>query len=253
METDTVWYRPRDRLAQADARIARFTQQEGDPLTLLAVYKAWAAASYSKAWCHENFVQGRALQSAYNVRKQLMSTFDRNRWDVVSCGKDTKRLCQAITCGYFMNVAKKDPQEGYKTMVDAQTVYIHPSSVLFQSQPEAVLYFDIIVTSKEYMSKCMVIDLKWLPQVAPRFYRQADSSKLSKAKKRVKIEPLFNKFEPPGASRAGARARGTHRPPPLHCCYPLLCLPSHSHTRFSTRTHTPPAADMWRLSKREFA
>jgi ATP-dependent RNA helicase DHX8/PRP22 len=181
LNAEGVFYRPRDKLAQADQRIARFTQPEGDPLTLLAVYNGWAGAQYSKAWCHENFLQSRSLQAAFDIRKQLLATFDRYALDVVSCERNTKRVCQAIASGFFMNVAKKDPQEGYKTLVDAQTVYIHPGSVLFQKNPDWVLYFDLIVTSKEYMSKCMVIDLKWLPQVAPRFYRQADSCKLSKA------------------------------------------------------------------------
>jgi ATP-dependent RNA helicase DHX8/PRP22 len=206
LNAEGVFYRPRDKLAQADQRIARFTQPEGDPLTLLAVYNGWAGAQYSKAWCHENFLQSRSLQAAFDIRKQLLATFDRYALDVVSCERNTKRVCQAIASGFFMNVAKKDPQEGYKTLVDAQTVYIHPGSVLFQKNPDWVLYFDLIVTSKEYMSKCMVVDPKWLPEVAPRFYKPAEGGgKMSKAKKRVKIEPLFDKFAPKDMWRLSKR------------------------------------------------
>jgi len=206
LNAEGVFYRPRDKLAQADQRIARFTQPEGDPLTLLAVYNGWAGAQFSKAWCHENFLQSRSLQAAFDIRKQLLATFDRYALDVVSCERNTKRVCQAIASGFFMNVAKKDPQEGYKTLVDAQTVYIHPGSVLFQKNPDWVLYFDLIVTSKEYMSKCMVVDPKWLPEVAPRFYKPAEGGgKMSKAKKRVKIEPLFDKFAPKGVWRLSKR------------------------------------------------
>ena len=45
----------------------------------------------------------------------------------------------------------QDPQEGYRTLVDAQTVYIHPSSALFQHQPEFVVYHELVMTTKEYM------------------------------------------------------------------------------------------------------
>ena len=55
----------------------------------------------------------------------------RHKLDVVSCGKNTMRCQKAIISGYFRNAAKKDPQEGYKTQVDNQAVYIHPSSSLF--------------------------------------------------------------------------------------------------------------------------
>ena len=62
--------------------------------------------------------------------------FSRHKLDVVSCGKSTARVQKAILSGFFRNAAKKDPQEGYRTLVDSQIVYIHPSSALFNRQPE---------------------------------------------------------------------------------------------------------------------
>lgn len=38
---------------------------------------------------------------------------------------------QCILSGFFRNAAKKDPQEGYKTLVEQQIVYVHPGSALF--------------------------------------------------------------------------------------------------------------------------
>lgn len=60
----------------------------------------------------------------------------RHKLDVVSCGKSTVRVQKAICSGFFRNAAKKDPQEGYRTLIDQQVVYIHPSSALFNRQPE---------------------------------------------------------------------------------------------------------------------
>jgi len=54
----------------------------------------------------------------------------------VSCGKNTARVQKAILSGFFSHAAKKDPQEGYRTLVDSQIVYIHPSSALFNRQPD---------------------------------------------------------------------------------------------------------------------
>jgi len=62
--------------------------------------------------------------------------FDRHKLDVVSCGKNTARVQKAILSGFFSHAAKKDPQEGYRTLVDSQIVYIHPSSALFNRQPD---------------------------------------------------------------------------------------------------------------------
>jgi len=64
------------------------------------------------------------------------AVFDRHKLDVVSCGKNTARVQKAILSGFFSHAAKKDPQEGYRTLVDSQIVYIHPSSALFNRQPD---------------------------------------------------------------------------------------------------------------------
>lgn len=49
------------------------------------------------------------------------------------------------------NQAPQLPQEGYKTVADQTPVFIHPSSALFQRQPDWVIYHELVLTSKEYM------------------------------------------------------------------------------------------------------
>ena len=73
--------------------------------------------------------------------------------------------------GFFFHAARKDPQEGYKTVVEQTPVFIHPSSALFQRQPDWVIYYELVLTSKEYMREVCAIDPKWLPEFAPRFFR----------------------------------------------------------------------------------
>ena len=58
-------------------------------------------------------------------------------------------------------------------MVEQTPVFIHPSSALFQRQPDWVLYYELVLTSKEYMREVCAIDPKWLVEFAPRFFRCA--------------------------------------------------------------------------------
>lgn len=60
----------------------------------------------------------------------------RYRHDIVSCGRNYTKVCRSLVSGYFRNAAKKDPQEGYKTLLEGTPVYIHPSSALFNKGPE---------------------------------------------------------------------------------------------------------------------
>lgn len=201
LSVQNVFYRPKDKQQLADQRKAKFHQTEGDHLTLLAVYNAWKNNKFAPAWCYENFIQVRTLKRAQDVRKQLLGIMDRHKLDVVSCGKSSAKVQQAICSGFFRNAAKKDPQEGYRTLVDSQVVYIHPSSALFNRQPEWVVYHELVQTTKEYMREVTTIDPRWLCEYAPAFFRFSDPTKLSKFKKNQRLEPLYNKYEEPNSWR----------------------------------------------------
>ena len=195
LSVQNVFYRPKDKQTQADAKKAKFFQPEGDHLTLLGVYNGWAASKFSMPWCMDNFVQGRSLRRAQDVRKQLVGIMDRYKHDIVSCGKNYNRVRKAICSGYFRNAAKKDPQEGYKSLAESGgSVYIHPSSALFNRAPEYCVYHEVVLTTREYMREVTAIEPKWLVEVAPRFFRTADALNISKRKRQEKVAPLFDRF-----------------------------------------------------------
>lgn len=197
LSVQSVFYRPKDKQALADQKKAKFHQPEGDHLTLLTVYNAWKNHKFSNPWCFENFIQARSMKRASDVRKQLVSIMDRYRQDIVSCGRNFVRVRKAICGGFFRHAAKKDPQEGYKTLVEGTPVYIHPSSALFNKGSEWVVYHELVLTSKEYMREVTAIEPKWLVEAAPTFFKVADPHTLSKRKRQEKIEPLYNKYEKP--------------------------------------------------------
>jgi ATP-dependent RNA helicase DHX8/PRP22 len=205
LSVENPFFRPKDKQGQADMKKSKFHQAEGDHITLLAVYKGWEASRFSNPWCFENFIQARSMRRAQDVRKQLVTIMDRYNLDIVSAGKNYKKICKAITAGYFTNAASKDPQEGYRTLIDQNPVYIHPSSALFNKNPEWVIYHELVLTTKEYMRSVMVIDPKWLVELAPQFYRVADPNKMTRTKKMQKIEPLYDRFNPKDSWRLSRR------------------------------------------------
>ncbi|XP_047148296.1 probable pre-mRNA-splicing factor ATP-dependent RNA helicase DEAH5 [Vigna umbellata] len=195
IQTGNIFYRPREKQGQADQKRAKFFQPEGDHLTLLAVYEAWKAKNFSGPWCSENFVQSRSLRRVQDVRKQLLTIMDRYKLDVASAGINFTKVTKAITAGFFFHAARKDPQEGYRTLVENQSVYIHPSSALFHRQPDWIIYHELVMTTKEYMREVTAIDPKWLVELAPRFFKAADPTKMSKRKRQERIQPLHGVSE----------------------------------------------------------
>ncbi|WPH04601.1 pre-mrna-splicing factor atp-dependent rna helicase prp22 [Acrodontium crateriforme] len=192
----TVFHRPKEKQQQADQKKSRFHDPAGDHLTLLNVYNGWKGAGRSDPWCFENFIQPRSMKRAEDVRKQLVQILDRHRLKVVSCGRDTTRVRQALCSGFFRNAARKDPQEGYKTLVEGTPVYMHPSSALFGKAAEHVIYHSLVETTREYMHNVTSIEPKWLVEAAPTFFKVAgkDGMGMSKRKQAERIQPLHNRF-----------------------------------------------------------
>lgn len=201
LNINNVFYRPKEKQAQADARKARLNQPEGDHITLLTIYNMWKASNCSSSWCHENFVQARAMKRAQDVRKQLSTIMERYQQRIISCGSQYKLILKAICAGYFRHAAKKDPQEGYRTVVEGTPVFVHPSSALFHRQPEWIIYHELVLTTKEYMREVIAVDPKWLIEAAPRYFKVADPHTVSKIKRKERIEPLYNKYEKPNEWR----------------------------------------------------
>lgn len=107
LSVQSVFHRPKEKQAQADQKRAKFFAPEGDHLTLLTVYQAWAQSNFSNQFAFENFVQARQLRRAQDVRKQLASIMERYKLPIESCGKNWNRVQKAVCSGYFVNAAKK--------------------------------------------------------------------------------------------------------------------------------------------------
>ncbi|KAI1956524.1 DEAH-box ATP-dependent RNA helicase prp22 [Ophidiomyces ophidiicola] len=207
LSVQNVFYRPKEKQQQADQKKAKFHDPHGDHLTLLNVYNGWKNSRFSNPWCFENFIQARQMRRVQDVRQQLVNIMERYRHTIVSCGRNTVKVRQALCSGYFRNSARKDPQEGYKTLIEGTPVYLHPSSALFGKAAEHVIFDTLVLTTKEYMRYTTVIEPKWLVEAAPTFFKVAATDRLSKRKKAERIQPLHNRFAGEDDWRLSAQRR----------------------------------------------
>ena len=185
-----IWYRPRNKQAHADAMKARLNREEGDHLTLLHAYKEWVKAGKSEQWCRDNFVHYRSLRRADDVITQLQNQMDRFRLPIVSCGNDTQLVLKAIVSGFFAKAARKDGPKGYKTLVDDHLVHMFPGSALFGREPDYVIFHELISTSNEYMRNTVMVEPRWLVELAPNFYRKASATEITQRKRNERLNPL---------------------------------------------------------------
>ncbi|CAK1367363.1 Pre-mRNA-splicing factor ATP-dependent RNA helicase-like protein cdc28 [Cercospora beticola] len=189
-EAAALFYRPKDKKLQADAARARFTVKEGgDHLTYLNIWNQWVDADFSYVWAKENFLQQRSLTRARDVRDQLAKLCDRVEVTVSSCGSSNLQPIQrAITAGFFPNAARLQRSgDSYRTVKNNMTVHIHPSSVLMDVRPKWVIFYELVLTSKEFMRSVMPLQPEWLMEVAPHYYKNKEVEGLGVDRKMPKI------------------------------------------------------------------
>ncbi|EEP76040.1 ATP-dependent RNA helicase DHX8 [Uncinocarpus reesii 1704] len=187
-EASALFYRPKDKKIHADSARARFTVKDGgDHLSLLNIWNQWVDSDFSYVWARENFLQQRSLTRARDVRDQLAKLCDRVEVAVSTAGANNLVPIQkAITAGFFPNAARlQRGGDSYWTVKNGQTVYLHPSSTLFEVNPKWVIYHELVLTSKEYMRSNMPLQPEWLVEVAPHYHKQKDLETLANRKLEV--------------------------------------------------------------------
>ncbi|KAI3326148.1 P-loop containing nucleoside triphosphate hydrolase protein [Xylariaceae sp. AK1471] len=186
-EASALFFRPKDKKIHADSARNRFTVKDGgDHVTLLNIWNQWVDSDFSPVWARENFLQQRSLTRARDVRDQLAKLCERVEVAPSSCGSSNLEPIQkALTAGFFPNAARlQRGGDSYRTLKNNTTVYIHPSSVLMKSDPpeKTVIYYELVLTNKEYMRSCMPIRPQWLNEVAPHFHKKKDLEQLEEKK-----------------------------------------------------------------------
>jgi pre-mRNA-splicing factor ATP-dependent RNA helicase DHX16 len=180
---NTVFYRPKDKVVHADNARRNLIRSGGDHLTLLNIWNQWVESHYSVHWCYENFIQYRSMKRARDVREQLLNLLDRVELEVTSNPTDSIAICKAITAGFFYHAAQLQRSgDTYRTLKSHQTVHLHPSSALFEDRPRWVVYYELVLTSKEFMRTLIDIQPEWLLEVAPHFYKPKELEDDSKKK-----------------------------------------------------------------------
>ncbi|KAJ4144107.1 hypothetical protein NW765_001263 [Fusarium oxysporum] len=186
-EASALFFRPKDKKIHADSARNRFTIKDGgDHITLLNIWNQWVDSDFSPIWAKENFLQQRSLTRARDVRDQLEKLCERVEVAPSTCGATNLRpIKRAITSGFFPNAARLQKSgDGYRTVKNNTSVWIHPSSVLMSVDPpeKMVVYFELVQTTKEYMRSVMPIEPRWLTELAPHFHKKKDIEEMEEKK-----------------------------------------------------------------------
>lgn len=198
-ESASLFYRPKDKKMLADSARARFTIKEGgDHFSLLNIWNQWVDSDFSYVWARENYLQQRSLTRARDVRDQLAKLCDRVEVTITTVGaQDLVPIQKSLTAGFFPNAARlQKGGDSYRTVKNSMTTYLHPSSTLFEVNPKWIIFYELVLTSREYMRGNLPIQAEWLAEAAPHYHKKKDLDALGTDRKM-----------PKGQGAAGAKSK----------------------------------------------
>ncbi|CAF3851925.1 unnamed protein product, partial [Rotaria sp. Silwood1] len=113
-------------------------------------------------WCRENFIQYNSMNRARQTHDQLEALMVRVEIEIQQNPADKIDIRKSICAGFFYHTAKFSKNGMHKTVCHQQSVLIHPNSCLFDQTPHYVIYFELVLTTKEYMRQVIEIENEWL-------------------------------------------------------------------------------------------
>ncbi|KAF9093821.1 putative ATP-dependent RNA helicase dhr2 [Mortierella sp. AD031] len=173
LSVDTIFSAPSSKRDEANEARQKFTSLDGEHLTLLNTLRAYESVKGDRDWCRENFINSRHMRHVLDVRKQLIQFAERSGMDPKkTCGHDLEIVLKCFLAGFFQNTALLQPDGTYKSILGGLSVSIHPSSSLFGKKREAIMYNELVFTTKHYIRGVSALESNWLSQAAPKYFGQ---------------------------------------------------------------------------------
>lgn len=193
-----IFLRPKQRAKEADLARDKFIIPESDHLTLLNVYNQWTRQSRHSQWSATNFINDKLMIKARDIRQQLVGVLELLKLPLVLALEDTVRKC--LCAGFFASAAvveRVNPTSGSPEFLLLRhrymKLYLHPTSVLVGANLLCpyVIYHQLMMTLKEYISCVTVVDPLWLVDYGGVYY---DVSELHKRRYQITTENVAELF-----------------------------------------------------------
>lgn len=184
-----IWFHLDGEKKRIETARRKFAVEEGDHITMLNVYQAFLTKGKKEAkFCHDNFLNHKALTRAVSVRAQLKRYLERLGINVdetlsnqsssmplsINGMSKSESICRCLTTGFFAHAAKMQPDGTFRNVAGGTELHAHPSSLIFNRKAEWVIFHTAVETSsKTFIKDVTKIEKSWLVEYAPDFYRMS--------------------------------------------------------------------------------
>ncbi|KXS11356.1 P-loop containing nucleoside triphosphate hydrolase protein [Gonapodya prolifera JEL478] len=204
LDADNVFYNPASGRAEGTggdvddenrrgSDRGRFAHPSGDHVTLVGVLREYEKVGKEEAggekeerrkklqWCKDNGIDGRSMRHIMEVREQLIKAVSAPPFQMdptltvhPTTTPNPAEFLKCLLSGFAQNIAMRQLDSSYRTIVNNVTCAIHPGSTVKGQGRErefpTVVYHELLYTSKQYMRTVSRIDYVWMSETAPQYY-----------------------------------------------------------------------------------
>jgi ATP-dependent RNA helicase DDX35 len=182
-----IWFHHDGEKKKMETARRKFAVEEGDHITLLNVYQAFITKGKKETkFCHDNYINFKALTRAVSIRAQLKRylerfgitvdetlSFNANKQPLAVGGPDKgEKIRRCLTTGFFAHAAKMQPDGTFRNVAGGTILHAHPSSLMFNRKSDWVIFHEVMETgNKTFIRDVTKIEKSWLVEYAPDFYK----------------------------------------------------------------------------------
>lgn len=151
-----------------------FEVAEGDLISYLNVYQAFATNGCTKEFCGQYCLMYRHLKRVVEIRNQLEQMLTKQfKMKFNLTPASTSTICRCICASMFPFAAYLHHSGNYRMVRGDSEVNIHPTSCLYtEKQPSWIVFGEVVHTTKLYVRDITVIEAPWLIELAQHYYHK---------------------------------------------------------------------------------
>ncbi|MFA5853465.1 MAG: helicase-related protein [Patescibacteria group bacterium] len=165
--TRSIFVRPQDKQAEADAARAQFRDPTSDFLTVLNAVEAYRNSKEQRAFAFKNFLHARAIEDILATEDQICGLLRKFGIDI-SEGRDRLSISKSVASGLVSRLLVHNGGMAHSYQnASHDEIFIHPGSSLFKQDPPYLVAVEIVETTKVYARMLQAVTQPMLRELIP--------------------------------------------------------------------------------------
>jgi ATP-dependent helicase HrpA len=142
-----------------------FREPGGDFHSYLKLFNSYINATKKDRFCEQYYLDQQTMDEIVHINDQLTQITSSLGVPITGGGSVKAFLC-CIARGMIQFVCIKSGRSSYRSLT-AESIEIHPGSVLFRDTPEIIVAGEVVKTSRMFARSVSPLKREWLDEISP--------------------------------------------------------------------------------------